>query len=141
MFDRVHITFLICLLILLIIVLELVRRKKFREEYCLLWIVTVVVLLILTLWKGSLKLIAGALGILYPPSALFVVGSMFILAILLHFSAVISSFKTKNQELAQRFAILNLRLEKLEKKMSECGQDDRAPKVEDNSGKVEQNDS
>ena len=133
MFDRVHITFLICLSVLLIIVLELVRRKKFREEYCLLWIVTVVVLLILTLWKGSLKLIAGTLGILYPPSALFVVGSMFILAILLHFSAVISSFKTKNQELAQRFAILNLRLEKLEEKMSE--------KIEDNSGKVEQNGS
>ena len=133
MFDRVHITFLICLSVLLIIVLELVRRKKFREEYCLLWIVTVVVLLILTLWKGSLKLIAGTLGILYPPSALFVVGSMFILTILLHFSAVISSFKTKNQELAQRFAILNLRLEKLEEKMSE--------KIEDNSGKVEQNGS
>ena len=133
MFDRVQITFLICLSVLLVIVLELVRRKKFREEYCLLWIVTVVVLLILTLWKGSLKLIAGTLGIFYPPSALFVVGSMFILAILLHFSAVISSFKTKNQELAQRFAILNLRLEKLEKKMSE--------EVEDNSGKVGQNDS
>jgi len=128
MFDRVQITFLAGLMVLLIIVLELVRRRKFREEYSLLWIVTVVVLLILSVWKGSLKLIASALGILYPPSALFVVGSMFILAILLHFSVVISSFKTKNQELAQRLAILNLRLEKLEEKMSgETGS---------NSGKV-----
>ena len=67
MFDRVQITFLVGLATLLIIVLELVRRRKFREEYSLLWIVTVVVLLILSLWKGSLKLIAKALGILYPP--------------------------------------------------------------------------
>ena len=133
MFDRVHITFLIGLTILLIIVLELVRRKKFREEYSLLWIATVIVLLVLSLWKGSLKLMASFLGILYPPSALFVVGSVFILAILLHFSVVISLFKTENQELARRFAILELRLEQLEKKIPE--------EDEDNSGKVGSNGS
>jgi len=132
-FDRVHITFLIGLTILLIIVLELVRRKKFREEYSLLWIATVVVMLVLSLWKGSLKLISSLLGILYPPSALFVVGSVFFLAILLHFSVVISQFKTENQELARRFAILELRLEQLEKKMPE--------EAEDNSGKVGSNGS
>jgi hypothetical protein len=46
-----------------------------------------------------------------------VVGLVFILAILLHFSVVISSFKKGNQELAQKFAILNWRLEQLEKEM------------------------
>ena len=133
MFDRVHLTFLIGLTILLLIVLELVRRRKFREEYSLLWIATVVVMLILSAWRGSLKLIANAMGIQLPSNALFVVGSMFILVILLHFSAVISSFKTKNQELARRSALLELRLEQLEKKMTE--------EAEDNSGKVDHNDS
>ena len=133
MFDRVHITFLIVLTILLLVVLELVRRRKFREEYSLLWIATVVVMLILSVWTGSLKLIANAMGIQLPSNALFVIGSMFILVILLHFSAVISSFKTKNQELARRSALLELRLEQLEKKITE--------KVEENSGKVESNDS
>ena len=133
MFDRVHITFLVGLTILLLVVLELVRRKKFREEYSLLWIVTVVVMLILSAWTGSLKLIANAMGIKLPSNALFVVGSMFILVILLHFSAVISSFKTKNQELAQKSALLELRLEQLEKKM--------AKEAEDDSGKVDSNDS
>ena len=115
MFDKVHIIFLVGLIGLLIIVLELVRRKKLKEEYSLLWIFTVVVLLTLLIWRDSLKLIAHTLGIFYPPNALFVVGSMFILAILLHFSVVISSFKKKQQELAQKFALLNLRLEQLEK--------------------------
>ena len=119
MFDRVQITFLVGLTGLLFIVLELVRRKKFREEYSLLWIITVVVMLILSIWRDSLKLIARALGVFYPPNALFIVGSMFILAILLHFSVVISSFKTEQQELAQRFAIMDLRLEQLEKRISE----------------------
>ncbi len=133
MFDRVQITFLIAMAVLLAIVLELVRRKKFREEYSLLWIATVIVLLVLSLWRDSLKLIARALGILLPSNALFVVGSMFILAILLHFSVVVSSFKTKNQELARRSAILELRLEQLEKKMSE--------EIEDDSEEVDHNDS
>lgn len=133
MFDRVQITFLAGLAVLLVIVLELVRRRRFREEYSLLWIATVIVLLVLSLWKGFLKLIAKSLGIIYPPSALFVVGSVFILAILLHFSVVISSFKTENQELARRFAILELRLKQLEKKTP--------AEVEDDSGEVEHNDS
>jgi hypothetical protein len=115
MLDRVQIIFLVGLIGLLIIVLELVRRKKLKEEYSLLWLFTVIVLLLLSIWRDSLKLIANALGIFYPPNALFVIASMFILAILLHFSMVISSFKQKQQELAQKFAILNLRLEQLEK--------------------------
>ena len=118
MFDKVQIIFLIGLTGLLINVLELVRRKKLKEEYSLLWIFTVVVLLVLSIWRDSLKLIAKALGIFYPPNALFVVGSMFILAILLHFSVVISSFKKEHQVLAQMFAILNLRLEQLENRIS-----------------------
>ena len=119
MLDRVQITFMVGLTILLIVVLELVRRRRFREEYSLLWLGTVVVMMVLSIWKGSLKLIAKALGIFYPPSALFVIGSVFILTVLLHFSVVISAFKTKNQELAQRLAMLNLRLERLEKKVAE----------------------
>lgn len=119
MLDKVQIIFLVSSAVLLFIVLELVRRKKLREEYSLLWIITVVVLLVLSIWRDSLKLIAKALGIIYPPNALFVIASLFILAILLHFSVVISSFKQEQQELAQRYAILNLRIEQLEKGISE----------------------
>jgi len=128
MLDKVQIIFLIGLTGLLIIVLELVRRKKLKEEYSLLWIFTAVVLLVLSIWRDSLKLIANALGIFYPPNALFVVGSMFILAILLHFSVVISSFKREHQELAQMFAILNLRLEQLENRVSKTVENDQERK-------------
>lgn len=116
MLDKVQIIFLIGSIVWLIIVLELVRRKKLREEYSLLWIATVVVLVVLSIWRDSLKFISKALGIVYPPNALFVIASLFILVLLLHFSVVISSFKKKQQELAQKFAILNLRLEQLEKR-------------------------
>jgi len=119
MLDRVQIIFFIGSIFLLFIVLELVRRKKLREEYSLLWILTVIVLIALSIWRDSLKLISEVLGIFYPPNALFVIASLFILAILLHFSVVISNFKKEQQELAQRFAILNLRLEQLEEKLEQ----------------------
>ena len=119
MLEKVQIIFLIGLLGLLSIVLELVRRKKLQEKYSLLWLLTIVVLLVLSLWKDSLRLLAKVLGIEIPSNALFVVGLVFILAILLHFSVVISSFSTKNKELAQQFAILNWRVRQLEQKIQE----------------------
>ncbi len=119
MLEKVQIIFLIGLLGLLSIVLELVRRKKLQEKYSLLWLLTIVVLLVLSLWKDSLRLIAKVLGIEIPSNALFVVGLVFILAILLHFSVVISSSSRKHKELAQQFAILNWRVRQLEQKIQE----------------------
>ena len=45
-------------------------------------------------------------GIAYPPSALFVLASLFILVVLLHYSTVISKLADQNRILAQRLALL-----------------------------------
>ena len=46
----------------------------------------------------------------YPPAVLFAVGSLFILAVLLHYSTVISKLSDQNTILAQRLAILESEL-------------------------------
>ena len=92
-------------------VLELIRKRRLRERYALLWLLTGLVLLALSLWRGGLNTIAGWFGVTtYPPAILGAVGALFILVVLLHYSTVISRLSDQNTILAQRLALLEQRL-------------------------------
>jgi len=94
-------------LTLLAVVLELIRSRRLRERYALLWLLTAVVLLALSVWRGALNTIAGWFGIhTYPPAVLFAVGTLFIIVVLLHYSTVISRLTDQSTILAQRLALL-----------------------------------
>ena len=95
--------------VLLVLILELIRSRRLQERYALLWLLTGVAMLVLALWRGALAKLADLVGISYPPSALFVLFSFFILALLLHYSTVISKLSAQNATLAQRLALLENR--------------------------------
>lgn len=103
---RVSIVAALVSLGLLFVVLELIRRRSLRERYALLWLVTAAVMLVLSLWRSGLDTLAGLAGIAYAPSALFAVGAVFIVVVLLHYSTVISRLSDENAILAQRVALL-----------------------------------
>jgi Uncharacterized conserved protein (DUF2304) len=93
--------------VLVLVVLELIRSRRLRERYALLWLATGIVLTVLSAWRQGLNTIAGWLGVRsYPPAVLFAVGILFILAVLLHYSTVISRLSDQNVMLAQRLALL-----------------------------------
>ena len=97
-------------ILLILVVLELIRSRRLRERYALLWLATGTVLLVLSAWRGGLNTIAGWLGVTgYPPAVLFAVATLFILAVLLHYSTVISKLADQNVILAQRLALLEQR--------------------------------
>jgi hypothetical protein len=107
---RVSIAAAIASILLLLVVFELIRSRRLRERYALLWLLTGVVLLVLSLWRGGLDTIAGWFGISgYPPAILFAVGILFILLVLLHYSTVISRLSDQSTILAQRLALLEER--------------------------------
>jgi Uncharacterized conserved protein (DUF2304) len=92
---------------LVVVVLELIRSRRLRERYALLWLVTGLVLTALSAWRDGLNTIASWLGVRsYPPAVLFAVGILFILAVLLHYSTVISRLSDQNVMLAQKLALL-----------------------------------
>jgi Uncharacterized conserved protein (DUF2304) len=98
---------------LVVVVLELIRSHRLRERYALLWIATGLTLTALSAWRNGLNTIAGWLGVRsYPPAVLFAVGILFILAVLLHYSTVISRLSDQNVLLAQRLALLEERVDK-----------------------------
>ena len=92
---------------LVLVVLELIRSRRLRERYALLWLATGITLTALSGWRNGLNTIARWVGVRsYPPAVLFAVGILFILAVLLHYSTVISRLSDQNILLAQRLALL-----------------------------------
>lgn len=91
---------------LLLLILELVRRKRLMERYALLWLFSTLLLLVLSVWSGLLNSVAAALGVSYPPSALFAVAFGVVLVLLVHFSLAVSRLSDQNKVLAQRLGLL-----------------------------------
>jgi hypothetical protein len=105
------------------LVFELVRRRRLMERYALLWLFSTAVLLGLAVWKNLLQEVASAVGIYYAPSALFVIAFGFVLAMLLHFSLVISRLADQSKVLAQRVGALQQRVAELEAERADAVQD------------------
>ena len=111
---RISIAAAIASIVLILVVLELIRGRRLKERYALLWLVTGVVLLVLSLWREGLNTIAGWLGVSgYPPAILFAAATLFIIVVLLHYSTVLSELYDRNVVLAQRLALLEERLQAL----------------------------
>src|SRR6188472_3375659 len=112
---RISIAAAVGSVILILIVLELIRGRRLKERYALLWLVTGLVLLVLSAWRGGLNTIAGWLGVAgYPPAILFAAAIMFVIAVLLHYSTVLSKLTDDNVLLAQEVALLRTRVDALE---------------------------
>ena len=109
---RVSVIGAVASVLLLLVVFELIRSRRLRERYALLWLLTGVVLLALSLWRGGLDTMARWAGVTgYPPAVLFAVATLFVLVVLLHYSTVISKLSDQNTLLAQRLALLEARLD------------------------------
>jgi hypothetical protein len=87
-------------------VVELIRRNRLKEKYSLLWLAASLVILFFSVTRGALEDISRLAGINYPPSFLFLIASLFLAAINIHFSTVISELSEKNKNLAQEIALL-----------------------------------
>jgi hypothetical protein len=106
MHTRIQIAAIAFAVLVFVVVFELVRRRRLRERYALVWMAASLVLLVLAIWKDLLYSVSKAVGIYYPPNALFVIAFGFLLLLLLHLSAAVSRLSDQITVLAQRLALL-----------------------------------
>jgi hypothetical protein len=92
---------------LLIFIVEMVRRRKLREEYSWLWIITGASILVLSLWFDLLQWLTHLVGAVVPVSTLFAFGILFLIVINVYFSIKVSTLTTQVKNLAQRLAIVD----------------------------------
>jgi len=72
------------------LILMLIRNKRIKEEFSILWLFFGLVFLFLSIWRGSLEIIARILGIAYAPAAIFLILIIAIISILIHLSLITS---------------------------------------------------
>lgn len=97
--------------VVLAVVLELVRRRQLLEEYSWLWLLTSAAMLVLVVWYRVVQYVTWLIGAVSPITTLLVFASVFLLAIAVHYSIIISRLTTQVKNLAQELALLSARVE------------------------------
>jgi hypothetical protein len=107
-------------LIFLLVVVESIRRGSLETKYSILWILTCVVLGILSAGKPLLGFIADILHVYYAPSVLFLFGLLFSLIMLFDMTRKISQMNHKLVTLTQEYTLLKKKYDEGQK-MKEKG--------------------
>jgi uncharacterized membrane protein YgdD (TMEM256/DUF423 family) len=110
---------LIASVALLVLIVEMVRRRRLREEYSWLWILTGAVIFVLSVWYGALLFITHLIGAVTPVSTFFMFGILFLVVTNIYFSIKVSTLTTQVKNLAQRLAIMDSYLKRLREQSGE----------------------
>ena len=113
--SRAQLFVIISAVALLLVVLEMVRRRRLREEYSWLWLLTAVGYLAVAVFSDLSMMVANLLGSVNPVSAFTFLGFLFLFLISIQFSIQISRLASQNKDLVQHVAILDAEIKKLMK--------------------------
>lgn len=102
---------------------EFVRKRRLREEYAILWLLTALSVAVLSLWPGLIELLSRITGLYYLTSVVFIV-FVFVVAVLMHYSVVISRMKDANKELVQKCALLEQRVREIDERTGDKSLDE-----------------
>jgi hypothetical protein len=102
-------------LLLMLLVLVAVRRAHIRVEYSVSWLLAGAVLFVLSRWPSLDKRLAATLGAENAGWALLMISGLVFLLVLYRLSLRISGLTDSNIKLTQQLAILEFRLESMER--------------------------
>ncbi|MFW5816963.1 MAG: DUF2304 domain-containing protein [Planctomycetota bacterium] len=99
-------------LIVFVTVIELIRRRKFREEYAMLWLLASAVMLVFAIFPGAIIHLQEVLQTNYL-TIVMLSGFAFLALIILHLTSVLTSRADDVRRLAQSVALLEKQLREL----------------------------
>ena len=113
--------------VLLLMTLELIRKRRLREEYSVLWVLTAAAILVSGIYPRVLEWVA--MRITLPPAVLMTfLCVLFLMAILLHYSVVISKHSEREKGLTQELALLKDEIARLREELKEARKAPPEPK-------------
>lgn len=118
--SRIRVIMGLISLLVLYITFESIRRTHLQEKYALLWVVTGLVILISVLFPDAVALFRAVTGMEYA-TAIAAVSFTFLVMVAFHFSISLSAIQLKQSKVAQRVAILEARLQKMEARLEKEG--------------------
>lgn len=111
---------IICCLVF-VVTINLVRKRKLREEYSVLWLVTSLLMFVLVLRYEWLVALTGFIGAGLPTTTLFICSIIFLMLIAVQFSIKISGLTEQIKNLAQENALLRADLTESSRLEKETG--------------------
>ncbi|MCS7265364.1 MAG: DUF2304 domain-containing protein [Armatimonadetes bacterium] len=97
-------------IIIVLLVFELVRRKRLREEYTWLWMLSAATIFIITVRYDLLVAITHLIGAVLPTTTVFLFGILFLYLISLHYAVKMTALSEQVKNLAQAYALLEAEL-------------------------------
>jgi hypothetical protein len=107
--------FIFGLVFLFWLVILLLRKNALSLKYTLLWLFSIFVMLVVSIFPGILAYISKIFGFQVASNALFSLILGFLLIILLSLTSIVSRQNEKIKTLVQTIALLEKRLRELEK--------------------------
>lgn len=109
----------ICAVLFMAATISFIRNKGLDLYHSIIWFLGAAILLFMAVCPGSVTALADLAGVETPSNFVFLIQIAFLLASSLSMSAAISRQHTRIKHLVQSVAILENRLEKLEKQIQE----------------------
>lgn len=108
---KIQIISIIGALTFMFFIFRLIVKGKLREEYSIIWIICTVILLIFSIWRNGLDVMAKLLGVYYAPALIFLAAIFAIIIFLVHLSVVNSKQHEQIKKLSQELALLKKALD------------------------------
>jgi hypothetical protein len=108
---RQQIFALITSLVVFIFTIDMVRKRRLREEYSVLWLMTSLTMFVLVIKYDWLVALTEFIGAVLPTTTLFIGAVIFLMLIAVQFSIKISKLTDQVKNLAQENALLRTKWE------------------------------
>lgn len=97
-------------LAIIIVVIEMLRRRKLRERHAIWWVVAGMLALVAGIFPSTLEWASDLIGIEVPLNLVFFVSITILFFVCLQASAELTRLESKTRTLAERVAILEMRI-------------------------------
>ena len=108
---KIQVISIIGALFFMFFIFRLITRGKLREEYAIIWIICTLILIMFSIWRDGLDIIAKFLGVYYAPALVFLAAIFAIIIFLVHLSVVNSKQQRQIKDLTQIIALLKDKLD------------------------------
>lgn len=109
----------VIMVLAIIYVCHEIRKKRIDIRHALVWLVVGCLLLLMDIFPAILTGLSEFFGFVLPVNMLFFLGFLLSVMILFELSAKVSKLSDQNKKLVQDIAILQRRIEELEKGQDE----------------------
>lgn len=103
---RIQIASILGSIAFLVFIARLIIRGRLREEYAIIWVLCTFVLILFSIWRDGLRVMAELFGVYYAPSLVFLTALFVMVVFLVHLSIVVSRLQRQLKGAAQEIALL-----------------------------------